>query len=182
MCFLKDPVENYECAVGVVTHEGKGWELLPGNSWPVSMQGKELIAFKEKDRRRKRMDILATPIACQYGFHWRKKDLKEFWFARPSETQLWHQVCGKREICHVKEEVFHSCQGGGERKILGVLSPQGLACNYFMLCQFIRTAVCFPSIERRQQIGDCAKSITFTSWYNSKIILCKYLVLQWWKS
>lgn len=123
MCFLKDPVENDECAVGVVTLEGKGWELLPGNSWPVCMQGKELTAFKEKDRRRKRMDTLATPIAFKYGFHWRKrKDLKEFRFARPSEIQLWHQVCGKREICHVKEEVFNSCQGGGEQKILGVLS------------------------------------------------------------
>lgn len=59
----------------------------------------------------------------------------------------------------MKEEVFNSCQGGGEQEILGAFRPQGLAGNYFMVCQFIRTGVYFQSRERRQQIGTCNRSI-----------------------
>lgn len=162
-----------------MTLEGKGWEILQGNSWAVSMQGKELTASKVKDGRRKRMDILAAPIACTYGLHWRKKDLKEFGFVRPSETQLWHQMCGKREIYHVKEEVFNSCQGGGEQEILGVLSPQGLVCNYFMPCQFIRPGVCFPSRESKLMFVR-NQLLLFYDTTPSKIIFCVCLVLLGW--
>lgn len=58
----------------------------------------------------------------------------------------------------MKEEVFNFCQGGGKQNILGVFSPQGLACNCFMVCQFIRTGACFQSRESREsreQTGIC---------------------------
>lgn len=58
----------------------------------------------------------------------------------------------------MKEEVFDSCQGGGEQEILGAFSPQGLAGDYFMVCQFITTGMYLQSRERRDQIGTCNRS------------------------
>lgn len=60
----------------------------------------------------------------------------------------------------MKKEVFNSCQGGGEQEILGVFSLQGLACNYFTVCRFIRTGVCFQSREKGEQTGICNRSAT----------------------
>lgn len=131
------------------------WRHTRGKDGNYYKETLELCPHKERNwlpwKRRtgggREWIFLLLPLPIHMDFTEGKKDLKEFGYVRPSETQLWHQICGKREICRVKEEVFNSCQGGGQQEILGVLSPQGLACNYFMLCQFVRTGVCFPSRE-----------------------------------
>jgi len=46
---------------------------------------------------------------------------------------------------------------------LGTFSPQGLAGNYFMVCQLIRTGLYSQSRERRELIGICNKSAIVTN-------------------
>lgn len=159
-CFLKDPVGE----IWMCSGRGDTWGKRMGTikrkllSCVHARKGTDCLEREGQEENDGREWIfLLLPVHMDFAEG--NKDLKEFGFLRPGETQLWHQICGKRGICNVKEEVFNSCQGGVEQEILGFSSPQGLVCNYFMFCQFVRTGVCFPSRERRQQIGICMETV-----------------------